>query len=206
MEVTGDDAVELAYSRRPGNPRSGVGVNVRVAAYSEVGTELVSPFAAAVGRAAKRLGAPLIPVPISSHPADSDVRQLEWMAAELPGLWAGRPHRDGPLQAIEQVGLCRVVVSGSYHAAVFALAQGIPVVCLEKSAYYAQKFYGLQAQFGAGCAAVSMAEPNFGHRLEEAICEAWASADHLRTPLLDAAALQIEKSRAAYARVFGSLN
>ena len=35
-----------------------------------------------------------------------------------------------------------VEVTGSYHAGVFALAQGIPVVGLLQSAYYEQKFIG----------------------------------------------------------------
>ena len=31
----------------------------------------------------------------------------------------------------------RLVITGSYHAGVFALAQGVPVLALAKSAYYA---------------------------------------------------------------------
>lgn len=95
-----------------------------------------------------------------------------------------------------------MVITGSYHAAVFALAQGIPAVCIEKSAYYSQKFCGLREQFGEGCAVVEAAESDFGFRLEHAIEHAWRSADDLRPRLLEAAASQIEKGRAAYARVF----
>jgi polysaccharide pyruvyl transferase WcaK-like protein len=51
-----------------------------------------------------------------------------------------------------------VVVAGSYHAAVFALSQGIPVVALVKSPYYVNKMVGLGDQFGAGCEIVRLDE------------------------------------------------
>ena len=35
---------------------------------------------------------------------------------------------DSPLRVIEEIGHCRIVITGSYHAGVFALSQGIPVV------------------------------------------------------------------------------
>ena len=42
---------------------------------------------------------------------------------------------------------CRAIVTGSYHAAVFSLALGVPAVCLTKSPYYHAKFGGLPALF-----------------------------------------------------------
>ena len=67
-------------------------------------------------------------------------------AARAPGRVGGyrrrRVARDSAL-VIERVGECRVVVTGSYHGAVFALAQGIPVVALVKSPYYVNKMAGL---------------------------------------------------------------
>ena len=55
-----------------------------------------------------------------------------------------------PWALARQVGRCRIVVSGAYHVAVFALAQGIPVVGLSSSRYYDDKFEGLAAMFGTG--------------------------------------------------------
>ena len=49
---------------------------------------------------------------------------------------------------------CRVVVTGSYHAAVFALSMGVPAVGLAASRYYVDKFKGLADQFGPGCEVV----------------------------------------------------
>jgi colanic acid/amylovoran biosynthesis protein len=129
------------------------------------------------------------------------------LASGMSARWIGEFQLDDPpgLQVIPQTGRCRVVVTGSYHAAVFALGQGIPAVCMEHSPYYSQKFRGLQAQFGAGVEIVPMAEPDFGLRLERAIRFAWDSAERLRVSLLDATAAQIDLSRAAYARFFSGL-
>ena len=53
------------------------------------------------------------------------------------------------LRLIEQISRCRLVIVGSYHAAVFALAQGVSAIGLAGNAYYLQKFEGLAAnQFG----------------------------------------------------------
>lgn len=207
MEVTGDDALELVYVRRPAALGSAIGVNIRLALYAGTGQEALVPVRAALERVAPDLGAPLIPLPISSHEADSGVRSLRELASGMSARWIGEFQLDDPpgLQVIPQTGRCRVVVTGSYHAAVFALGQGIPAVCMEHSPYYSQKFRGLQAQFGAGVETVPMAEPDFGLRLERAIRFAWDSAERLRVSLLDATAAQIDLSRAAYARFFSGL-
>ena len=82
---------------------------------------------------AAALDAALVPLPISSHPADSDVASLMEMAAAAPSRWKEEFQLDHPSKVVEQTGLCRIVVTGSYHAAVFALALGIPAVCIEQS-------------------------------------------------------------------------
>jgi polysaccharide pyruvyl transferase WcaK-like protein len=89
-------------------------------------------------------------------------------------------------------------VTGAYHAAIFALAQGIPVVCLSNSPYYLAKFQGLQDLFGVGCAIVTLSEPNLQHRLTAAIEETWNAADAVRSPLLQSALHQIKAGRIAY--------
>ena len=55
-------------------------------------------------------------------------------------------------------------MTGAYHAAVFALAQGIPVVCLSNSPYYLAKFQGLEDLFGVGCTIVTLSEPDFADK------------------------------------------
>jgi colanic acid/amylovoran biosynthesis protein len=102
---------------------------------------------------------------------------------------------------IKQVALCRVVVTGAYHAAVFALAQGIPVVGLAKSTYFVNKLLGLEDQFGEGCQTVFLNEPDLPRRLYNAIEIAWISADRNRGKLQTAAIRQIELSRRSYERI-----
>ena len=127
--------------------------------------------------------------------------------APHPGYYRRRRLSNGgsdlntPLKVIEQVGKCRIVVTGAYHAAVFALAQGIPVVGFAKSTYVREKFLGLADQFGTGCETVDLDAPDFAVQLETAMTNAWLSATTVRAQLLKAAERQIESSYAAYQRV-----
>ena len=106
-----------------------------------------------------------------------------------------------PADVVRQIGRCRSVVTGSYHAGVFALSQGIPIVAVTKSSYYDQKFAGLADQFGAGCHVVDLRVPGWPERLRSLVVAAHADADATRDQLLDAASHQVEQGRAAYARL-----
>jgi colanic acid/amylovoran biosynthesis protein len=108
---------------------------------------------------------------------------------------------DTPLDVIKQVGRCRVVVTGAYHAAVFALAQGISVVCLAKSKYYVAKFMGLQDQFGQGCETIVLDQPAALEKLAGVLDRTWQSAELVRQPLQEAALRQIQLSWGAYEQV-----
>lgn len=101
---------------------------------------------------------------------------------------------------IQQIGQCRIVVTGAYHAAVFALAQGIPVVGLSASDDYSAKFLGLADQFGLGCETVDLGSPDRSERLAIALETAWLSAERVRLPLLEGARRQIALSHRAYER------
>jgi colanic acid/amylovoran biosynthesis protein len=111
---------------------------------------------------------------------------------------SSQPTIESPEDVIRLIGRCRVVVTGSYHGGVFALAQGIPVVGLVQSPYYEQKFTGLQEQFPGGCRMIDFRRPVASSEIEDAIRSAWESAEGVRESLLEAAARQIELSRATY--------
>jgi len=102
---------------------------------------------------------------------------------------------------IERVGQCRLMVTGSYHAAVFALGQGIPAVGLTRSAYYDAKFVGLNEQFGGTMRIVSLGEGDMETRLMRAVDEPWENAEALRPQLLRLAREQVEQGRGAYRRL-----
>jgi colanic acid/amylovoran biosynthesis protein len=196
IHVTGDDAVELAFQRRPSSLGDAIGVNLRLAGYAETGDDTVGKLHDPLLSAAQALNASLVPVPISLHASDSDVRSADRL---LGGQNHGSPLSvETPEDVIRLIGKCRVVVTGSYHGGVFALAQGIPVVGLVQSPYYEQKFTGLEVQFPAGCRAIDLRRPVTPGEIEDAILGAWESAERVRGSLLEAAARQIELSRAAY--------
>jgi colanic acid/amylovoran biosynthesis protein len=201
FQITGDEAIELAFEARPAELGHALGINLRVASYAEVEGGLAEKLRPALQNFARRHHAPMLPVPIAFHPWASDHLAIRLLLAGFDDLSDGGLALDTPLKVIEQAGRCRVVVTGAYHAAVFSLAQGIPVVCLAKSPYYIAKFLGLEDQFGLGCATVRMDDPAVLEKLCAAIESAWQSAEDVRLPLQHAAVRQIELSWGAYERV-----
>jgi len=175
IRVTGDDAIALAYRARRDTPGDALGVNVRLAPYA--GTTAADNDR--VQRVAQGRGVPLVPVSIAVDDAGPAPTSIEQLLDVLPS--------------------CRVVIAGSYHAAVFALSMGIPAIAIAASAYYLDKFRGLASQFGPACRLVLMKEPDFERRLNDAIDETWQS--DVRPALLDAARKQIALGEAAFAEI-----
>jgi polysaccharide pyruvyl transferase WcaK-like protein len=202
--VTGDDAIELAYrARRRDAPQARrLGFNLRIARYSEVDGKTAAPVGAVVRDAAARHRADVVPRPISVHPREADAEVIA--SALASGAKAAEAMT--PLSVVELIGQCRLVVTGSYHAAVFALAQGIPAVGVTHSAYYDAKFVGLNEQFGGTMGIVSLGQGNVEPCLTRAIDEAWENAEVVRPQLLGLAREQVEKGRGAYRRLHALLS
>jgi polysaccharide pyruvyl transferase WcaK-like protein len=201
VAVTGDDAIEVALRGRPEQLGGGVGLNVRVADYAGVVNDAAAQVGAAVGRKARELGADVVPITISSHPHENESAALQGAGISNDGIAT-------PAAAIAASGRCRVAVVGSYHAAVFALSQGVPVVCLAASPYYVDKLLGLREQFGEGCRVVRTDGGAAADVLDTVLAELdhqWAAAPALRDDLLAAAERQIELSRAAHSRVAAAI-
>jgi colanic acid/amylovoran biosynthesis protein len=204
--TTGDEAIELAYAARVKEPGSAVGINLRVASYADVKTDTIEKVGSVLQEFARRHGAALLPIPIAFHECALDHETIRRLLAGFDDESDGGLLLDTPLMLIKQTARCRIVVTGAYHAAVFALAQGIPVVCLSNSPYYLAKFQGLEDLFGVGCAIVMLGESDLPRRLATAIERTWNSADAVRLPLLQSALHQVEASREAYQRVKDLLN
>ncbi len=221
VAITGDDAIDLAYEARASELGTGIGVNLRVSAYSEVENLHIEMIRTTLQDAANRCDAPLVPLPISSLEVESDVRTLKQLLG--PRSAVGGPQSavvcqrsavgsrpqvnsdggvklDTPHWITQQISQCRIVVTGSYHGGIFALGQGIPVVGLAKSAYYVDKFLGLADQFGDGCQVMLLNDTQLPERLAAAIDGAWMSAGELRPLLLETARRQVEANRSAYRR------
>lgn len=198
--VTGDDAIEMAYRSRTRDLGAAIGVNVRLAKYAGTDESAISKLREALHAVAYATRRSLLVVPISFHESDSDLDAAEKLFANRPPV--SRTMNANPEAIIRLIGECRIVVTGSYHAGVFALAQGIPVVGLIQSDYYEQKFKGLAEQFPAGCRLLDFRRDIGMEQIQDAVVTALDSAGSIRKSLLDAAARQVEVGRRAYAAAF----
>jgi colanic acid/amylovoran biosynthesis protein len=199
--TTGDDAIEMVYRLRRDSLGDGIGVNLRIADYSGVDKSSLEPFRQVLRDATRAHRAPIVPLPISHVPGEADVEAIRYLMDVDENSFG-----DGsPLEALDavirQVQKCRVVITGSYHAGVFALANGIPTIGLAKSEYYIDKFIGLSALFGLGCETVLLEKRDFARHLKDAIARLWNGAERFKPMLLANAARQIELGREAYNRI-----
>lgn len=196
VTVTGDDSLELARAVAP-EPGAGeaIGLNVRVAPYSDIGDEEAERVARVARAAAEQRGTRVAPLPVSLYPSEDEPARLARLAGADPGPVATVE------DALARAGGCRAVVAGSYHAAVFALGQGVPVVALVGSPYYEWKMDGLREQFGGRMAVLRVGARLFEERLAAAIDAAWATPDADRAALVAAAERQVRAGREAYERL-----
>jgi colanic acid/amylovoran biosynthesis protein len=200
LAVTGDDALELipGASIPAGHA---LGVSMRVSAYAGVDLAAARTAGDVVVQAAKAFQAPVVALPVSRYPVDGDLAALcALLGPEGSGTGVALDDLATSEALITAAACCRVIVTGSYHAAVFGLAQGVPAVCLTRSRYYDAKFAGLRALFPGACSVVSLDEPGFAGRLRAAIDRAWHLPAAVRAAARDAAAGQRAAGRDAYAR------
>lgn len=199
---TGDDAIELSYEQRKEELGIGIGVNMRVAKYSQIGDIFLKVVQRCLHAATLKYNAKLIPLPTSMAKEESDVRTLQKILYGNTYIFNTQQLLKDQSEVIREVGLCRIVVTSSYHPAVFALAQGIPVVGLAQSQYYIDKFMGLADHFGDGCEVIFSNGESLSEKLNIAIDRVWTLAPKLRPQLLEAAKQQILAGRAAYQRAY----
>ncbi len=192
--VTGDDAIEAAYDSRPDTMGKGLGINLRLSHYAGITPEWRCHFLTSLTKQASMLGVECVSVPISWHEGEADDRVV---SSIMPESKIALVHT--PAASINVAGKCRLVVTGSYHAGVFALSQGVSVIGVYASNYYADKFQGLMRQFGNGCSGFDLrsTSPKSG-ALEAAVTAAWERADSNREHLLKIASAQIAVGNAYY--------
>jgi polysaccharide pyruvyl transferase WcaK-like protein len=200
--MTGDDAIEMAYEARANSLRNGIGVGWRVAHYTEVDDHHLEIVRTVLNQAAQKYRARLIAVPISHSAHELDDQFIQQLTSRHSDLWHWQRRFDPPIEIIRKVGKCRLVVAGTFHAVVFALAQGIPAIGLAKSEMYMEKFLGLIDQFGPGIQVVNLDDNQLQERLENAINSAWYSAEQIRPQLLEAARVQILRGHSAYHKLY----
>jgi colanic acid/amylovoran biosynthesis protein len=197
--VTGDDAVELAYGRRNDRPGSALGFNVRLAAHAQAPPEQLRTLGPAMLALARELEAPLVALPVRNRLSpDNDLQAMQEAFGAAPVDMTAAQAVSQPVDLVELISQCRLVVTGAYHAGVFALSQGIPVVALSGGRYYDSKFAGLREQFGAGIQILRYDQPDLLRGLAQAVRSAWTLDSSCRRSLLSAARQQIEAGHHAY--------
>lgn len=198
VRVTGDAAVQLARRLTPERPGSGVGLSVRAVTYAKIDKSLIEVLRPAIHSYAREHRAPLVAIPIMRGTQVPDTVSIEELCSGYEGEIKDGSELSTPERTASAVHGCRILVTGTYHAAVFALSQGVPAVCLANSEYYAAKFNGLADQFGVGCTVVMLSSSDVIQQLEFAMRKAWESAENVRLQLLKSADRQIETSWSAY--------
>ena len=192
IRMTGDDAIELAYQGRVNSLGGGIGVSLRISSYTQINQKHIENIRSILH----------IAVPISSAPHESDISHIRTLMNGYPFQSVSWRKLDTPLDSIKMAGQCRIMLAGTYHGAIFSLAQGIPVIGLAKSDEYFYKLSGLADEFGPGCRVLHMDAQDLKPKLSTAIDELWNLADDLRPDLLSAAERQIRLGYEAYDQIF----
>ncbi len=200
--ITGDDAIELVYRARSSSWGSGIGVSVRVMPSTKVIVEETQILGSVLKQAALKYRSQLIGLPISRSIHERDDLFIRGLISGYEKSWISHSKFPTPKDLIKDTQRCRLVVTTTFHAAVFALAQGIPCICLAKSELYGNKFYGLADMFNPGCVVISMKEKTWQKQLSSAIDATWQSAEEVRPKLLEAALHQIELGNTAYQQLY----
>jgi colanic acid/amylovoran biosynthesis protein len=190
--VTGDDALELPYVASRAGIGTKLGVNLRRALYSGISSAVEGRVSKVLSQLLAELQTLPVVIPIGQIENDAEV------GAKLVGHSSLVSPKIEVSDAIRLASECRVVITGSYHAAVFALGQGIPAVCLVGSDYYRNKFHGLAGQFSSGCLVVETNSEDFEKTAADSVISLWQTAEALRPRLLEAAKEQVERSCTLY--------
>lgn len=198
--VTGDDAIELSQSARKDALGNKLGFNVRIADYANIDKEQDISVAKIINNFSNSHETTTVPVPISWYPHENDLEKIsDLLNSNIDNQQLSHHNIEALMQ---RIGDCRVVVTGSYHAGVFALSQGIPVIGLARSAYYVDKFEGLSGMFKSGVQVIRLDQKDWGNELIKALTYSWNNAYSLRDNLRDSANKQVQASRKAYEEFF----
>jgi len=193
--VTGDEALVLA---RPGElvtNAEGIGFNVRMQQYSGVGSDRELALRNAITAVRRALDGVVVPLPITHNHTGADDTILRKMLDDEAHVKTLRT----PAELADEVEKCRLVITGSYHAAVFSLARGIPVVGLTATAYYDGKFSGLEQLYPLGAVQqISFDDPTWESDLVDSAKRGWALPPELRQAIATRSTELVERCRSLW--------
>lgn len=203
FKITGDDAISYAANGRARDIGECIGFNIRFASYAGVSKNTAENVFSIIKIFSDYKKSKIIPLPVSWHKKENDLDNI------LDIMSQHRDENSSKLETSEglsfQISLCRIVVTGSYHSGVFALSQGIPVICLASSQYYVDKFNGLSDMFLSGVNVVCLSDENWREQFSNALDYMWKNAEILRIDLIKQADKQIKLSKEAYDYFFNKI-
>lgn len=201
VAVTGDDAVELGSSSQKAGTGDLLGFSARQIDYSGMEEPHLLRVREGLERLRETLATRVVGLPISFNSYEDDPKVI----AKVTSQAVISDDLDDPAALIQAASRCRLVVTGTYHAAVFALSQGVPALCFYSSPYYLYKMEGLVDQFPHGCELVDLCRDDAAAVIARRGVELWAQSPALRPVLRDAAARQTRAGRAFYGQVLQNL-
>jgi colanic acid/amylovoran biosynthesis protein len=195
--VTGDDAIEKSYSSRMENLGNKIGLNIRNASYATLPSGILEQIGMIIEDYLLKKKTSYQFLPISLVPGEeSDINALsKLMNMNVHDLYEIESSLS-VTTIIQRVSQCRVVITGSYHAALFALSQGVQVIGVTASKYYDSKFMGLLQQFEVGIQILYLKDGV--DKLSDFLDIAWSRADDQRPILIKNAKKQIYNGKDAY--------
>ena len=181
--VTGDDALGLLTNSDDNTQQDHIGLNLRDTDYAGYSQSIVSQLKITLQDIHSKYKLPWVPTPVDiSRDAGDEKAVRNLVSADTISNDYCPPRT--PQDLIQLIATCKLVLTGSYHAAVFALSQGVPVCCLAKTAYYFAKFAGLQALFKNGVNIIDLGHPKLAtkllHSVDELMMFSPTSSERLR--------------------------
>ncbi len=199
--VMGDAALPEAHRNLGPEMGNNIGLSLRLSPYSGLDEDFLPQLEQPLLRLTEAYKAKLVPIPISlDGPSDLKKALERFCGSPMESL-----DSSNPTSLAAAISSCRVVVTGTYHAAVFALGQGIPVVTLAGSLHYRTKMGGLRAMFPEGC---RMLEPGdqMGALLMREVGRLSTEAPTIRHQTLNRVRAQIDSQERSWIRIVKSIS
>jgi polysaccharide pyruvyl transferase WcaK-like protein len=191
-----DPALRICRAVRDCEPRDVLGINLRNSQHYNPMTEGIrQTLRQSLGEFLVENPAEVRALPVSLHgPADEEAVSETWPQTTLTRLSSVE-------DLLAHVSDCRVVVSGSHHAAVFALGLGVPVLMVGASAHYLRKLRSLEPFFGSAARVVDLAASSASAEIGAALGELWQTPAWKRADLRRVARWHMEKGQAFIDRI-----
>ena len=190
--VTGDDAIEWVLGHGTPAPEDRIGISLR----DNKAAGVPGDVAEVVSRAVEAVHPGIAVEAVSMMEQPRAVSDAAVLAEVRPAGSTVTAHDAEPAASLAALARCRLVITGTYHAAVFAQSLGVPAICLASTPYYGLKMRGVLDQFGGtGGTVLDPSSPSFEADLADALATWWEPDPAVASTLRASAAAQADASR-----------